>query len=149
LRPYHLIHLCPTVRGWYIKNINIKCLPNMLFKDPGKTANRPDMYSVHCIEPIKGLVHTHQFLFENGYFFSSGLAYCPHVSGENGHRKRIFSKTLSRVEIFGNAGFSFTRGRTKTEVFNRDDLCSERDAIVFNIVSIFVWTGENDSLRMR
>ena len=70
MRPYHLIHLCPTVRRWYIKNINIKCLPNMLFKDPGKKANRPDIYSVHCIEPIKGPVHTHQFLFENGYFFA-------------------------------------------------------------------------------
>ena len=32
--------------------------------------------------------------------FSSGLAYCPHVSGENGYRKRIFSKTLSSVEMF-------------------------------------------------
>ena len=51
----------------------------------------------------------------------------------------MFSKTLSRVEIFGNAGFSnsFTRGRTKTEVFNCDDLCSLRDAIVFNIVLAF------------
>ena len=28
-----------------------------------------NIYSVHCIEPIKGPVHTHQFLFENGYFF--------------------------------------------------------------------------------
>ena len=117
MRPYHLIHLCPTVRGWYIKNITCTlCI---------------------AIEPIKGPVHTHQFLFENGYFFSSCLAYCPHVSGENGYRKRMFSKTLSRVEIFGNAGFSFTCGRTKTEVFSCDDLCSERDAIVFNIVLAF------------
>ena len=29
-----------------------------------------------------------------------GLAHRPHISGENGHWKRIFSKTLSRVEIF-------------------------------------------------
>ena len=96
-----------------------------------------NVYSVHCIEPIKGPVHTHQFLFENGYFFPSCLAYCPNVSGENGYRKRMFSKTLSRVEIFGNAGFSFTRGWTKTEVFSCDDLCSERDAIVFNIFLAF------------
>ena len=26
------------------------------------------------------------------------LAYCPHVSGESGHRKRIFSRTLSEME---------------------------------------------------
>ena len=33
-----------------------------------------------------------------------------------------FQKTLSRVEIFENASFSFTRGRTKTEVFEYDDV---------------------------
>ena len=50
------------------------------------------------------------------------MAYRPHVSDENGHPKRIFSKTLSRVEIFENAGFSFTCGRKKTEVFEYDDV---------------------------
>ena len=48
-----------------------------------------------------------------GYFFS-GLVYGPHVSVENGHRKRILLKMLSRLEIFENFGFSFTCGRTKT-----------------------------------
>ena len=48
------------------------------------------------------------------------LAYRPLVSREKGHRQRIFSKTLSRVEIFKNTGFSFTRGRTKIEVFEYD-----------------------------
>ena len=33
-----------------------------------------------------------------------------------------FLKTLSRVEIFENAAFSFTCGRTKTEVFEYDDV---------------------------
>ena len=56
------------------------------------------------------------FLFENRDF-SSGLADRPRISGENGHWKRIFSKTLSRVEIFENADFSFTCKWTKTEVF--------------------------------
>ena len=37
-----------------------------------------------------------------------------------GHRKRIFSKTLSRVKILENVGFSFKSGRTKTEVFKYD-----------------------------
>lgn len=48
-----------------------------------------------------GPVHTYPFLFENGESqFSLGLAYRQHVSGENGHQIRIFSKTLSRAEIF-------------------------------------------------
>ena len=50
--------------------------------------------------------------------FSSGLAYRPHAFWENGHRKRIFSKTLPRV----NAGHSFKCGRMKTEVFEYDDV---------------------------
>ena len=33
-----------------------------------------------------------------------------------------FQKTLSRVEIFENAGFSFSSGRTKTGVFEYDDV---------------------------
>ena len=45
-----------------------------------------------------------------------------YVSGENGYRKRSFAKTLFRVEIFENAGFSFSFGRTKTEVFEYDDV---------------------------
>ena len=54
--------------------------------------------------------------------FSFGLAFCPHVSGENDHQKRIFSKMLSRVETFENACFLFTCGRTKTKVFEFDDV---------------------------
>ena len=44
----------------------------------------------------------------------------PHVSGENSHRKCIFSKTHSKVKIFEYAGHSFTCGRRKREVFEYD-----------------------------
>ena len=43
------------------------------------------------------------FLFENGVFFPSGFAYRLHVTSEDVHRKRVFSKPLSRVEIFERA----------------------------------------------
>ena len=87
--------------------------------------------------------------------FSFDFAYCPHVSGENDHRKRIFSKTLSREEIFENACFLFTCGWTKAKVFEFDEVIhrilpalrmgAERDAIYFHRFRVFVWTGENDS----
>ena len=87
--------------------------------------------------------------------FSFDFAYCPHVCGENDHRKRIFSKTLSREEIIENACFLFTCGWTKTKVFEFDDVIHRilpalrmgavRDAIYFHRFSVFVWTGENDS----
>ena len=59
------------------------------------------------------------FLFENG---RSRLRFGLPSTRENGNRKRIFSKTFSRVGIFENAGFSFTFGRTKKEVFEYDDV---------------------------
>ena len=62
-----------------------------------------------------GPVHTCPFLSENGDFFFNGLKYRPHVSGENGHGKRIFSKTLFGVEILENAengGFRIRRCRS-------------------------------------
>ena len=59
------------------------------------------------------------FLFENG---RSRLLFGLPSTRENGNRKRIFSKTFSRVGIFENAGFSFTCGRTKMEVFEYDDV---------------------------
>ena len=40
-------------------------------------------------------VHMYPFLFENGDFFPLVWPNRPHVSGESGQLKRIFSKTLS------------------------------------------------------
>ena len=46
------------------------------------------------------------------------LAACPpHVSGENGRLKLIFSKALSRVEMFENAVLLYSCGWMKTDVF--------------------------------
>lgn len=85
----------------------------------------------------------------------------PSVSDENGDGKRIFSKTLVRVESFESASFSFTRGRTKTELMSNimyflRDSSSVRDAVVFpsfqrfrvdwrtspfSKISTYVWSG--------
>ena len=35
--------------------------------------------------------------------------------------KTMLSKAVPRVEIFENAGFSFTCGRTKTEIFESEN----------------------------
>lgn len=49
-------------------------------------------------------------------FLKTELFFHP-VLVENGHRKSVLSKTLSRMEIFKNTGFSFTRRLlAKTEV---------------------------------
>ena len=69
-------------------------------------------FRVRVVFHIKGPVNAYPFL----------------PSGENGHLKRVFSKTLSRVEIFENAGFSFIYGRSKREVFEYDDVISRNYA---------------------
>ena len=63
--------------------------------------------------------HLRTQLFVNGYGFR------PHVPDENDRRKRNFSKTLSRLELFENAVFACTCGQTKTELFeNAEDTLS-------------------------
>ena len=73
----------------------------------------------------------HETVFVWKRIFSLRLAYSPHVSVENDHRKRICLKMLPRVEIFENAGFSFTCGRTKAEVFKNDSNTLHKDAYFF------------------
>ena len=53
-----------------------------------------------------GPVYKKPFSFENATFFCA-YAFRPHLSDENGHRKRNFLKTLSRVEFFENDVFVF------------------------------------------
>ena len=68
----------------------------------------------------------------------------PHLSGENGHRIRIFSETFSRVEIPENAAFSSTCGRTKTTgVFEYDDV---KNYFVFHRLTF--WCGPAKTIRM-
>ena len=64
---------------------------------------------------------TCKFLFEKG-FFSSSLACRLHVSGKNGHRKRVFSRTLSKVEIFDDAVMMYSCGWMEREVHENDDV---------------------------
>ena len=54
--------------------------------------------------------------------FSLRIGFCPNISGENGHRKRNFSKPLSRVESFENAVFVFSCGHLKKEFCESDDV---------------------------
>ena len=43
-----------------------------------------------------------------------------HASGKNGHRKREFSRTLSRVEIFEDALLLYSYGWLETKVLEND-----------------------------
>ena len=61
------------------------------------------------------------FVWKRRFFFS-GLAYCPHVSGENGYQKSIFSKTLSSVGMFDHLAVLLWEDKTK--VFENDTLRS-------------------------
>ena len=87
---------------------------------------------------LKGPVHTNAFSFENAYFFIRFISPSVHTNTiENGGiclRKRRFSKTLSRVEVFENGGSASLCGRVKTEVFENGgsaSLCGRAKTKVF------------------
>ena len=63
-------------------SVNLVAVPSVWIRDtvPWRV--------LRCLAPRPH--HTYPFVFENGGFFPSGLAYRPPVSGENGHWKRIF-----------------------------------------------------------
>ena len=46
---------------------------------------------------------------------------------DNDHRKRLFSKAISRGEIFENAGISISCGRAKTEFFEYDAVTHDKE----------------------
>ena len=61
-------------------------------------------------------------LGNGGFFLRFGLPFTHTVFGENGHQKRIISKTVSSMKRFENASHLFSCGRTKTEVSEYDDV---------------------------
>ena len=68
-------------------------------------------------------VHTNHFCLKTEVVSPAGLAYRTHVSGENVTENASFQKRSSEwVKIFENGGHSFTCGRTKTEVFEYDNV---------------------------
>ena len=82
---------------------------------------------------------TRMRIFLKTEVFFSVLALRPHVNGVFGMRKRRFSKTLARVEVFENAVFVFTCRRVKTEVF-------ENAVFVFTCGRVKTEVFENDDV---
>ena len=64
-----------------------------------------------------GLVHSYPFVCLK--IFLSGLACCPHVSGKNSHHKRILTKQNKKIIL--SSVLLYSRGRIKTEGFEKDD----------------------------
>ena len=88
---------------------------------PFREFERKDSYFWHSFKFLHRLTprpHVSVFAWKRRFFPSVW----PRVFGGNGHRKHIFSKTLSRVKILENPGHSFTCGRTKTEFFQYNDV---------------------------
>ena len=73
-------------------------------------------------------------IFENGGFFL--LFNLPFTCKRRfGHRKRYFSRTVTRVKVFENAGFLY--------------LCLSVMLSYFHHFSVFMWTDENDLNTLR
>lgn len=101
--------------------------------------------------PKRVLWNMFPFLIENGDFFLLFGLSSTRIRWKRLPKSHLL-KTLSRVKIFENASHSFTCGRTKTEVFEYNDVihhyvnywlnaCSVRDSIAFPSYSI-VYRGK-------
>ena len=96
------------------------------------------------------------FVWKRIHTFCTGLAYCPQVSDENCHRKRIRSKTLSRETIFENTVLQYLCGyggfwkRLHHSVGYQYEEASFEDGadgsvtIALGIALLSVWTSKND-----
>ena len=87
--------------------------------------------------------HTYPFLFENGDFYLQFGLPSTRIQWKQSPKTHLFKNTL-QSRVFENAGFSFTCGQTKMEVFKYVDVihhillaCSERDALVFPSFQLF------------
>ena len=74
-----------------------------------------------------GLVHSYPFVCLK--IFLSGLACCPHVSGKNSHHKRILTKQNKKIIL--SSVLLYSRGRIKTEGFEKDDGFDKFSLILF------------------
>ena len=101
---------------------------------------------------------TYPFLFENGDFYLQFGLPSTRIQWKQSPKTHLFKNTLlSRV--FENAGFSFTCGQTKMEVFKYVDVIHHYTSSMthgpkgmlsyFHCFSFFVWTGENDLNMLR
>ena len=89
----------------------------------------------------KALSRRIHFWLKTDIFFS-GLAYRPCISGKNGHRKCIFSETLSREEIFEKPAFYLHVDGWKQRFLNTM-ISSQHDA--WSVRDVFVSRSENYS----
>ena len=101
---------------------------------------------------------------------SSEYGYRPHYNGENDHRKRSHSKTLSRVERFENDAFRkfwFLVWTEKTMLSENGDIikidtagrqttrpwvsktADSRYHVASLLIGVVVWTGENNKCGHR
>ena len=81
-------------------------------------------------------------LFE-GTSFLSALGYRPHGDGIFGQRKRNFSKSLSRVDLFENTVFLFSCGRIKWS-FSKTLISQHRFATYQRMRSVLLGSHEGN-----
>ena len=102
---------------------------------------------------------TYPFLFENGDFYLQFGLPSTRIQWKQSPKTHLFKNTL-QSRVFENAGFSFTCGQTKMEVFKYVDVIHHillawrmlrKGCSRISIVSAFsvVWTGENDLNMLR
>ena len=83
--------------------------------------------------------------------FPDPPSHLPPLEKKKKRKKKRFPKMVARVSFFENASLSFSCERTKTKVFEYDDVIHHTAHAPWGMLSYFhlfsplVWTGERDS----
>ena len=112
------------------------------------------------LQHITPCIHTHiRFCLKMGIFYLQFGLPSTRIQWKQSPKTHLFKNTL-QSRVFENAGFSFTCGQTKMEVFKYVDVIHHillawrmlrKGCSRISIVSAFsvVWTGENDLNMLR
>ena len=155
IHPCFLLYLLLFIRssfyvlsGYFYVAVNLVAVPSVWIRDTAP------LRVLKCLSPCPH--RTYLFVFENGDFFPSGLAYRPPVSGENGQRKRIFSnhspeesRNFRKRRLLDSCRW---RKNEYVEVLDprsypahemrRNAHAPIKEGTAFSHYCIFVWTGK-------
>ena len=95
------------------------------------------------VNVVFGPIHMYPDTFENASFLSV-LSLHLQVDSVLSHRKRSFSKMLSRLDLVENAVFILARGRVKAELFENADVSASAVFATYQTMSSGLWGSREE-----
>ena len=122
------------ISGKLLGNQNVKYLPTWGLR----------LYASPLHVPLRPRPHVSGFFWKRNFFFTDWPSEVPSTRKRwNGHRKRNFSKTVSKVELLKNAVFLFSCGRGSFWKRIKKVAFSNENGYVWTRPEKFVWSPKS------